>query len=286
VALNSELISQVLSSKVHFKNTLRNFSGGVFLCQDTQVELAQTLAALVAGGAIGAVLGFVGAGGAMLTVPILVYGFSYPAHQASVAAIAVVIVAAASGLYPRIKSNDVLIKEAIIISGLGAFANIESAQLVRNISDEILITGFSAVIIFAGTTMLRKPVQSPEKPIPLATLIVLSFVIGSLTGLFGIGGGFLAIPVLVLAFNTPQNKAAGTSLLIIVLNSCIALLAHHSTWQEINWQIPIYMSLSAVLVGNLAGKKSVKTNPELIRKTFALLLFSIAAFTLIETWLI
>lgn len=242
--------------------------------------------ALIAGCAIGAVLGFVGAGGAMLTVPILVYGFNYPPHQASVAAIAVVIVAAASGLYPRLKSKEVLIKEALIISGLGAFANIAAAQLVKNISDEILITGFSAVIIFAGLTMLRKPVQAHEKPIPLPTLLVLSLVIGSLTGFFGIGGGFLAIPVLVLAFNTPQNKAAGTSLLIIVLNSVIALLAHVSSWSNINWQVPIFMALSAVIVGNLAGKKSASTNPALLRKSFAFLLFTIAAFTIFETWLI
>jgi uncharacterized membrane protein YfcA len=250
------------------------------------VGIAEIVGALIAGCAIGSVLGFVGAGGAMLTVPILVYGFDFPAHQASVAAIAVVIVAASSGLFPRIKSGEILIKEALIISGIGAFANIAAAQLVKNISESILITGFSAVIVFAGFTMLRKPVQANEKPIPFLTLLFLSLIIGSLTGFFGIGGGFLAIPVLVLAFNTPQNKAAGTSLLIIVLNSFTALIAHNSEWGLINWQIPILMALSAVIIGNLAGKRSAKTNPELLRKSFAALLFSIAAFTIVETWFI
>lgn len=246
----------------------------------------EIIAALIAGCAIGSVLGFVGAGGAMLTVPILVYGFGYPPHQASIAAIAVVIVAASSGIFPRIKSGEILLKEALIISGIGAIANIASAQIAKNISDELLITGFSAVIIFAGLTMLRRPVQAHEKPIPLSVLILLSLVIGSLTGLFGIGGGFLAIPVLVLAFNTPQNKAAGTSLLIIILNSCIAILAHKSEWTDINWNTPIFMALSAVIIGNLAGKQSAKTKPEILRKSFAALLFAIAAFTLIETWVL
>jgi uncharacterized membrane protein YfcA len=245
-----------------------------------------SLSALIAGGAIGAVLGFVGAGGAMLSVPILVYGFNYPAHQASVAAIAVVIVAAASGLYPRIKSGDVLVKEALIISGIGTIANISAAQLVRNVSDQILITGFSFVIVFAGATMLRKPVEAPEKPIPFPTLILLSLIIGSLTGFFGIGGGFLAIPALVLAFNVAQNKAAGTSLLIIMLNSSVALIAHKSMWSQINWDVPIFMGISAVIVGNLAGKRSAKTNPALLRKSFAALLFVIATFTIFETWVI
>lgn len=246
----------------------------------------EIVGALIAGSVIGAVLGFVGAGGAMLTVPILVYGFDYQPHSASVAAIAVVIAAASSGLYPRMKSGDVLIKEALIICGIGAVSNIISAQLVKNISDQLLITGFSAVIIFAGITMLRKPIEAPEKKVPAIELIWLSLVIGSLTGLFGIGGGFLAIPALVLAFNVPQYKAAGTSLLIIVLNSLVALIAHNSTWSEINWKIPIFMGLSAVIIGSIAGKKSAKINPALLRISFAVLLFGVAAFTLIRTWFI
>ncbi|MEY3728818.1 MAG: hypothetical protein RL315_433 [Actinomycetota bacterium] len=246
----------------------------------------EILGALIAGVAIGSVLGFVGAGGAMLTVPILVYGFGFAPHQASVAAIAVVIVAALSGIYPRFKSGEILIKEALIISALGIFANVGAAQIVGKISDELLITGFSAVIIFAGITMLGKPIDAPEKPIPLPILIFLSLVIGSLTGFFGIGGGFLAIPVLVLAFNTPQNKAAGTSLLIIILNSVIALLAHYPMWGEIDWKIPLYMALSAVFIGNLAGKISAKTNPALLRKSFAYLLFTIAGVTIFQTWFI
>lgn len=242
--------------------------------------------ALIAGIAIGSVLGFVGAGGAMLTVPILVYGFNFPPAQALVASLAVVIVAALSGLYPRFKSGEILVKEALFIWAIGSFANVGAANLANKLSDAVLITGFCAVIIFAGITMLKKPVQAGEKPIPLPILILLSLLIGSITGLFGIGGGFLAIPVLVLGFNVAQNKAAGTSLFIIVLNCATALLAHYSDWADINWQVPLFMGLSAIFVGNLAGKRSVKTNPALLRKVFAYLLFSIAAFTLIEIWLI
>ena len=245
----------------------------------------EILGALLAGVAIGSVLGFVGAGGAMLSVPILVYGFNYAPHQASVAALAVVIVAASSGLYPRIKSGEVLFREALIICGIGSIANIASAQIASSLSDDVLITGFCLVITFAGITMLQKPIEAPERPVPFLQLIALSLVIGSMTGLFGIGGGFLAIPALVLGFNVAQNKAAGTSLLIIILNSAIALLAHQSSWGEINWKIPLFMGSSAVLIGSIAGKRSAKTNPLILRRSFAALLFTIATFTLIETWL-
>ena len=242
--------------------------------------------ALIAGIAIGSILGFVGAGGAMITVPILVYGFDYPPSQALVASLAVVIVAALSGLYPRFKSGEILIKEALIIWAIGSFANIGSAQLANYLSDSLLITGFSAVIIFAAITMLGKPVTAGEKRIPLLVLVLLALLIGSITGLFGIGGGFLAIPVLVLGFNVTQNKAAGTSLFIIVLNCGVALMAHYSDWSDIDWQVPLFMGLSAIAIGNWAGKRSIRTNPVLLRKAFAYLLLAIATFTLIETWVI
>ena len=246
----------------------------------------EVIGALLAGTLIGSVLGFVGAGGAMLTVPILVYGFDFAAQQALVASLAVVVVAALSGLYPRFKSGEILIKEALIIWALGSFANIGAANLADKLSEALLLTGFCLIIIFAGLTMLKKPVHASEKRIPLPVLVLLSLLIGSMTGLFGIGGGFLAIPVLVLGFNVPQNKAAGTSLFIIVLNCALALLAHYPDWKDINWQVPLFMGLSAVAVGSWAGRKSTKTNPALLKKVFAYLLFAIAAFTLIETWIL
>jgi uncharacterized membrane protein YfcA len=57
-------------------------------------------------------------------------------------------------------------------------------------------------------------------------------------------------------------------------------------WSEISWRIPLFMGLSAVLIGNLAGKVSARTKPALLRKSFAYLLFAIAGFTILQTWFI
>ena len=179
----------------------------------------EIIGALLAGGAIGAVLGFVGAGGAMLSVPILVYLFKFDPHQASVAALAVVIVAALAGLWPRYKHHEILLNEALIIWLIGSMTNVGAAQLASHISNSMLLTGFCAVIILAGASMLAKPLQGAEKRISKPLLILLSLVIGAMTGLFGIGGGFLVIPVLVMGFRNPHNKASGTSLMVITLNS-------------------------------------------------------------------
>lgn len=116
---------------------------------------------------------------------------------------------------------------------------------------------------------------------PTWALVLLSLLIGSLTGLFGIGGGFLAIPVLVLFFHTPQNKAAGTSLLIIALNCLTAFIAKSSLWPEINWHYPVIMAVSAVVIARLTSHLAPKAPTIHLKRGFAFLLFTIAAFTLL-----
>ena len=243
--------------------------------------------ALVAGVLIGAVLGFIGAGGAMLSVPILIYGFDFSASHATTAALAVVLLAAASGLIPKFKSKDVLVKEALIICALGLTTNISTSLIVHRLSDRFILTGFSFVLLVAGISMLLKPFATgPERKMPAWALILVSLVIGSMTGLFGIGGGFLAIPILVLFFQVPQNKAAGTSLLIIVLNSLTAFFGHYKIWSEVNWTVPIAMAVSAVVISQLASGKSAHISPVLLKRAFAVLLFSISAITLLNAWVI
>lgn len=246
----------------------------------------EILGALLSGVFIGSVLGFVGAGGAMLSVPILIYLFDFNAPSATTAALAIVIAAATSGLIPKFKSKDVLVKEALIISAIGSVTNIGFSLNVDSFSDQFIKSGFALVLIIAATSMLIKPVVGTEKRVPLLWLLFISLVIGTMTGLFGVGGGFLAIPILVLFFKTSAVKAAGTSLLIIVLNSIIAFLSHYAIWDQVNWKLPIIMAFSAVVIARLASIKAASVNPLILKRAFAYLLFSLSAFTLIQTWFI
>jgi len=134
--------------------------------------------------------------------------------------------------------------------------------------------------------MLIKPIAGTEKKIPIFWLIAMSLVIGSMTGLFGIGGGFLAVPILVLFFKVPQGKAAGTSLAIIAINSITAFFGHNRSWDDVDWKIPLVMAAAAVIVARMASIKSGQLNPVLLKKGFAILLYSIAVFTLLQTWII
>jgi len=245
----------------------------------------EIIGGLLAGGFIGAVLGFIGAGGAMLSVPILLYIFDFTPQAATTAALAVVLSAAISGLLPKIKSKEVLFKEAFAIWGIGLLTNLGFSLIAHRIPDSVITTGFAIVLVVAGTSMLIKPIAGTEKKVPLFWLIVISLVIGSITGLFGIGGGFLAIPILVLFFKNPQGKAAGTSLAIIALNSITAFFGHYQVWPDVTWTVPIAMAISAVVIARFASIKSGQVNPAILKKAFAYLLYSIAILTIAQTWM-
>ena len=238
--------------------------------------------AIASGAFIGAVLGLIGAGGAMVSVPILLYLFDFSPLHATTAALAVVFLAAFAGVIPKMRSKDVLVKEAVTIWALGLVTNIGLGILVTKIPDLVILIGFSLVLIGAGYSMLRAPITvKPEKKMSIWALILLSLLIGCLTGLFGIGGGFLAIPVLILFFHTPQNKAAGTSLLIIALNCLTALLAKHAIWSEINWSYPLIIAIGALIIASISSHLAPRTPTVHLKRGFAFLLFAIAAFTLI-----
>ena len=133
---------------------------------------------------------------------------------------------------------------------------------------------------------MRGPVKADaEKRMPVGVLIVIALTIGALTGIFGIGGGFLAIPILVLFYNTPQNKAAGTSLLIISINSLTSFVGHHAVWHEVKWGIPIGIGAVAVVVSLIASHNTKRVPVLLLRRAFAYLLFALSIFTIAKTWI-
>lgn len=242
----------------------------------------EILGALIAGTFIGSVLGFVGAGGAMLAVPILIYGFGFEPSVASTAALAVVGSAALSGASAKIKTKQIYYRDAVVIWAIGLTTNLGFSSIVHKLSEDFIAIGFSIVIIFAGLSMLGSPLTTIQKRMSWPVLIAISLLIGSITGLFGIGGGFLVIPVLVLGFGTPHVIAAGTALLVIAMNSATALIGHNALWDEVSWNIPLLMGASAVVIAQIASRITLPIQDVLLRKIFAYFLFAVAAFSLIE----
>jgi uncharacterized membrane protein YfcA len=243
--------------------------------------------AVASGLLIGSVLGYVGAGGSMLAIPIFIYVYGLSPVAATTASLLVVFVGAASGALPKLRRNEILIKESLTIWAIGLVTNLTGAYYLPRIDENLILTGFSLVLISAGISMLiPSPAESSERKVSPIALIGISLIIGALTGLFGIGGGFLAIPILVLFYNVSPARAAGTSLFIIMINTLTGFFAHYRHWDEVNWLIPGVIATVALLVSRFASHHSSRLSPATLKRAFALFVFAIALFTLVDTWVI
>lgn len=247
----------------------------------------ELLMAIASGVLIGSVLGYVGAGGSMLAIPIFIYVYGLSPVAATTASLLVVFVGAASGALPKLRRNEILIKESLTIWAIGLVTNLTGAYYLPRIDENLILTGFSLVLISAGVSMLiPSPAESSERKVSPVALVGISLIIGALTGLFGIGGGFLAIPILVLFYNVSPARAAGTSLFIIMINTLTGFFAHYRHWDEVNWLIPGVIATVALLVSRFASHHSSRLSPATLKRAFALFVFAIALFTLVDTWVI
>ena len=247
--------------------------------------MMEILIAALCGAAIGSILGLVGAGGSMIAVPMLIYIFGFTPVQATTASLLIVFAGAASGLTSKFKNRDVLIRDGLVIWFIGLTTNFAGAYFLPQLPETLILTGFSLVLISAGISMLLKQVsQRPERRMSVLALVALSLLIGAMTGLFGIGGGFVAIPILILFYNVSPSKAAGTSLFIIAINTLTGFFAHARHWGEVPWSLPITIAVSALLISRIAAQQSKRFRPVTLKRWFAGTVFVIAFFTLIETW--
>ena len=181
--------------------------------------------AVASGGLIGLVLGLIGGGGSILAVPLLVYavGMASPHAAIGTAAVAVAVNAAASlGLHAR--RGGIRWPCAIVFSVAGIAGALAGAALGKAIDGQKLLAAFGLLMVLVGLMMLRpKPASGHASPwlsrqtAPhlLPRLTGLGAGVGLLSGVFGIGGGFLIVPGLMLAARMPLAEAASASLVAV-----------------------------------------------------------------------
>jgi uncharacterized membrane protein YfcA len=119
---------------------------------------------------------------------------------------------------------------------------------------------------------------------PVAAKVVLTaLLVGLMTGFFGVGGGFLVVPALVLALGLPMPLAVGTSLLVIAINSAAAFVTRVGTGAHLDWPPVVALTLAAV-VGSLAGARvGSRVDPRKLGMAFSLLLVAVAGYTAWES---
>lgn len=182
--------------------------------------------------AIGASLAMLRGGGSILAVPALVYGLGQPVAAAVPTSLLVVGGSAAAGAISHLRSGSVPWRSALLFGGSGILGSFGGAQVGRQLEDRLLLVGFAALMLVAAAAMLRRRSSDQGKEAaascenawrerPLAVIAVGAGV-GLLTGLFGVGGGFIIVPAWTLAMGCPVRVSVGVSLVVIVINSAAA----------------------------------------------------------------
>lgn len=243
------------------------------------------LVALVLGLVIGTLLGLLGGGGSILAVPALVYGAHLPFAAAVPTSLLVVGISSAAAVLPRLRL--VQWRLAAIFGGTGAAAAYAGAAVNRLLDPNVVLLGFAVVMVVAALRMLRSSDQAGGScALPgggvnwrscLPKAAVSGIAVGFLTGLFGVGGGFLIIPALTLLLGLPMATATATSLVIIVVNSAAGLSAHLG---DTTLDIPVAVAFtSTAVVGSLiAGRVAPRLPGQRLRRWFAYLVLAVAAY--------
>ena len=253
--------------------------------------ITATMALLLAGGAlIGFLLAVLGAGGSILLLPLLVSGAALPTKSAVPLSLLVVALLALGNVGPYIRRRQVAIQPALVL-GLPALAGswIGGSLVKAGLIPEAMQLGlFTAAALLASWLLNRRGAlkhlanhgRPAGSPVALASQGVL---VGLLTGVAGVGGGFAIVPALVLLAGLPMQLASGTSLLLITTNSLVALaaLGHWPTAQ-----LPLMLPLiSGGAIGAIIGQRLAPHLPELrLRQGFSALLIGSALLTGFEAW--
>lgn len=187
--------------------------------------VATVLAALASGGVIGLILGLVGGGGSILAVPLLVYVVGVASPHAAIGTAAVAVSAnALASLIGHARAGRVKWRCAAVFAVSGMVGAALGAELGKAIDGKRLLVLFGVLMIGVGLSMLRtrRAVEAPDVRLTresaatlLPRLVPIGLGVGLAAGFFGIGGGFLIVPGLILATAMPLAFAIGTSLVVV-----------------------------------------------------------------------
>ncbi len=263
-------------------------------------------AALALGLLIGLVMGALGGGGSVLTVPALVFALGLSAQEATTGSLVIVGITAVVASVGHARSGTTRWKTGLLLGAAGVPASVLGTRLNRLVDENVLLLSFAALMLIAAAGMLLQshshapdPADDEDtgsrtsggtatavRPAPAPTiagskaalrLVAAGLLIGFLTGFLGVGGGFVIVPVLAIALGFSMPVAVGTSLLVIALNSAVALVARvgNSTFA---WDVIVPFTLAAI-VGSLLGKKVAdRVASHTLTRAFAVLLVAVAVY--------
>jgi len=244
------------------------------------------LLALIGAALIGLSLGLTGAGGSIITLPVLVYLADIPPKQAVGISLFVVGIAALVGALQRISTRELHLKAGLMFAISGMLGATAGARLTPLVSSQTLMIIFAVLMLVVALNMLigsKSELNATAECRPARCLLA-GLGVGILTGFIGVGGGFLLMPALVKFARLPLRTATGTSLAVISFNSAAGFLSHYGETPP-RWTLAILfagIAAAGVIIGSYLTKRLPVSR---LRQGFAFMVIITGSFVLWKSWI-
>lgn len=251
---------------------------------------------------VGLVLGALGGGGGIITVPALVYLLHQPPALATTTSLVIVGITGLAAVAQHARAGRVRWADGVAFGVLGAGGAVLGARVGADADPTWTMGLFAGLLLITAVLMWRRsgvrrrtdPDEARADPWvswrpfsvrPREGVIVLAVASGTgvLTGFFGVGGGFALVPALTLVMGLSMPSAVGTSLLVITINSATGLLGRVGTDLQLDWALIGTFTAAAVVGSVLGGTAARRLSPAWSQRAFAVLLLLVAAYTAVST---
>lgn len=281
---------------------------------------------LLVGLAIGCIVGLLGAGGGILSVPVLVYLLHQNAYNAAAGSLVIVGLTSIVSLLPQLKSHKIQWRDGLLFGALSVVGSVFGSRLSLLVDETMLMVLFGVLLAAVSIVMFRKaartrkieqnemrqagkaedqdeataqdsadettqssdaptestPSGSKKKQRNIFVVILAATLTGFLTGFFGVGGGFIVVPMLIFALGFNMREASATSLVVMTISSASGLLARIGTSVVLDWVVVIPFAAASMLGGIIGGFTNDRFRASTLTAIFALLLAGVATFVLVQ----
>lgn len=244
---------------------------------------------IVYGAGIGLSLALTGAGGSVIALPVLVYLLGVDPHAATGTSLVVVGLNAAAAAVSFARAGLVRWRIGGLFALAGALGAVAGSAVNSHVPAAALMAGLAGLMGIVAVRMLRHEEPAAEEAACLdpsearLRLGLAGLSVGFLTGLFGVGGGFLVVPSLVILLECPMRQAIGTSLFVIALNSLWGVAARLGGLGAIDLG-PVPGLVAGGVIGATAGARlAARIDPKPLTRGFAVFLLLVAIYVVVRT---
>ncbi|QDY77718.1 sulfite exporter TauE/SafE family protein [Streptomyces qinzhouensis] len=235
------------------------------------------LLALVAGAVVGIALGALGGGGSVLAVPALIYLLDFDAAAATTASLVIVAVTSATALGAHARDGHVHWRTGALFAAAGLVPAALGGAVAAKLPDPVLTGAFAVIAAVVAADLLRSGGSVAVRVRGPGAAAGTGAGLGAVTGVLGVGGGFLVVPALTRTIGLGMRAAVGTGLLVVTVNSLAALATRSGTAQGLEWGLIAPFAGAAVL-GAWDGKRLAdRVGSGALRTAFAWSLAAVAA---------